>query len=56
MQLLKGKSAAVTGSASGIGLGIARALAGALAVFLSSGAAAQIRGATLTVDGAWTAQ
>jgi 3-hydroxybutyrate dehydrogenase len=29
---------------------------GALAVFLCSADAAQIRGATLTVDGGWTAQ
>jgi NAD(P)-dependent dehydrogenase (short-subunit alcohol dehydrogenase family) len=51
--LLAGKSAVVTGSTSGIGLGIARALAG---VFLCSEAAAQIRGAALPVDGGWTAQ
>jgi len=56
--LLTGKSAVVTGSTSGIGLGIARALAGAgaVAVFLCSEAAAQIRGAALPVDGGWTAQ
>jgi NAD(P)-dependent dehydrogenase (short-subunit alcohol dehydrogenase family) len=64
---LRGKVALVTGSTSGIGLGMARALAaagadimlnrfGALVVFLCSEGASQIRGASLSIDGGWTAQ
>jgi NAD(P)-dependent dehydrogenase (short-subunit alcohol dehydrogenase family) len=46
--MLEGRSAIVTSSTSGIGLGIA--------AFLRSEAAAQIRAIGLTVDGGWTAQ
>jgi 3-hydroxybutyrate dehydrogenase len=53
--MLKDKAAIVTGSTSGIGLGIARALAEA-GCNLCSEQAAQIRGAALSVDGGWTAQ
>ena len=45
--MLKGKTALVTGSTSGIGLGIARALAAA--------GANSFTGAALPVDGGWTA-
>jgi predicted amino acid dehydrogenase len=55
-----GKAAVVTGSTSGIGLGIARELAGAGHDIMLNGfgseAAGQIRGAALPVDGGWTAQ
>ena len=99
--MFRGKNAVVTGSTSGIGLGIASALAasganimlngfgdrtaieklrtrlssdhgvrvaysaadmsepaqiGAVAAFLCSEAAAQVRGIALPVDGGWTAQ
>jgi NAD(P)-dependent dehydrogenase (short-subunit alcohol dehydrogenase family) len=50
--MLKGKTALVTASTSGIGLGIAKALA----VFLCSDAAKQVRGAAWNVDGGWAAQ
>jgi 3-hydroxybutyrate dehydrogenase len=67
--MLQGQCAIVTGSTSGIGLGIARSL-GASEVHLMpngfgdaaqieslrAGAAAQIRGAAVPVDGAWLAQ
>jgi len=43
---LDGKVALVTGSTSGIGL----------AVFLCSDAASEIPGASLSIDGGWTAQ
>ena len=50
--LLRGKAALVTGSTSGIGLGMARALA----VFLCSDAAKQVRGVAWNMDGGWVAQ
>jgi 3-hydroxybutyrate dehydrogenase len=48
---LQGRSAVVTGSTSGIGLGIARALAGAGADVLLNGF-----GEPALIDGGWTAQ
>ena len=66
MGMLSGKVGLVTGSTSGIGLGIAKALAGqgasmalngfGLAVFLCSPAADQVRGAAWNMDGGWAAQ
>ena len=59
--MLHGKTAIVTGSASGIGLGIARALGGAGANLMLNGFgdAAQIetlRAELAPVDGGWVAQ
>lgn len=68
--MLKGKVAVVTGSTSGIGLGVARALVvedcaiavstpdsiGALTVFLCGDAAATITGSAYSIDGGWVAQ
>ena len=56
--MLQGQCAIVTGSTSGIGLGIARSL-GAAGVHLmlnGFGDAARIRGAAVPVDDAWLAQ
>src|SRR5262249_61563779 len=55
--MTKGKVAIVTGSTSGIGLGIARALAGAGCDIMLNGFgdAAEIRGAARPLDGGWAA-
>ena len=57
--MLKGKTAVVTGSTSGVGLGVARAFdhsLGAVAAFLCFDAAVQICSIGLPVGGGWTAQ
>jgi 3-hydroxybutyrate dehydrogenase len=56
--MLTGKTALVTGSTSGIGLGIAHGLAAQGANLILNGfgdAAASITGAILPVDGGWAA-
>jgi NAD(P)-dependent dehydrogenase (short-subunit alcohol dehydrogenase family) len=58
--MLQGQCAIVTGSTSGIGLGITRGLgasgahSGGVRVVLCSDAAAQIHGAAVPFDGAWS--
>jgi len=61
MSTLEGKAAVVTGSASGTGLGMARALVStepvaSPALYLGPAASSALAGANPAIDGGWTAQ